>query len=367
MTASKTHTNPWLKENLQYLWYVLGGTVLMLSLPVVVMSVQDEPVEFSTENIIFFISLTVIPMTTVNTIYLMKRLIVPMIKTQNQVMLVKIIGLFMGAIAATVFFEWVYGLFGIVDDDYIVLGSWTLSPSESEVVSNTINAAIIGIPVFIWQRLKTNADIALEQKKKELVKANELNTQSQLEALQARVNPHFLYNSLNSIASLIHINPDQAEQMVLSLSELFRYSLNYSNGQLSTIAQEVKMVETYLSIELIRFGDKLQCEINVDKSLEQVLIPRFLLQPIVENAIKHGASKLASGSISMEIKRNGPDLVFTIADNGPDFPADFNAGYGIKCVTDQLNLLYNDKHSFAMLNEPEKHVKIILENALNDA
>jgi len=355
------------KENRPYLWIALAVAIGSDAIILAVRYAEGMPLQLSLYNVLITTSIVVITLIAVNTIYVLKKLFLERCQTRTQVMLLKSLGLYVGVIAGTLLFEYIYHYFGFEDNDYIVIGSLQFSASTSEVISNVVLATLIGLPIFFRQQVQEKSRVELKRKAEELETAHELNTRAQLEALQARVNPHFLYNSLNSIASLIHINPDQAEQMVLSLSELFRYSLNYSNGQIFTVAQEVKMVETYLSIELIRFGDKLTCDIEVDDKLANTEIPRFILQPLVENAIKHGTSKIAQGEIRVRIQQEGSDIVFTVADNGPDFPEDFEVGYGIKCITDQLELLYKDQHAFSMLNTPFKHVRIVLTNALPDA
>lgn len=362
MKSKSTSANPWLQENRKYLWIILLVAFSIFAFTTILaIAFQEEPFSYDTSNILFFISLFVIPLIAVNVIFLFKWLFNQYCHNQLQLLWLKIGGLLIGVFIGTVLFEFIYHLNGIVDDDFIVLGDYTFSASASEVIDNLLIALLLGTPMFIKQKVKLTAAKALEEKKQELDKVHQLKTQSELEALQAKVNPHFLYNSLNSIASLIHINPDQAEQMVLSLSELFRYTLNYSSGNFSTVAQESKMVETYLSIEMIRFQENLQCDVSIEEGLDHVMIPRFLLQPLVENAIKHGTSKIQKGIIRLAIKRINDDLVFNVADNGPSFPTEFSSGYGLKSVTDQLELLYSNKHSFELINEPEKMVKIVLE------
>ncbi len=367
MKSKATFGKSIIEENLQYIWVLLGFATLVLLLVVGVSISEGKSLALKLDDIIFVASIVVIPLFAVNTIFLFKHFGLPYFPGKRKVLILKMAGLFLGITVGTLVFEAIYTANGIYDDDYIVLGSFTLSTTASEVVSNLFFAALVGIPIFIKQQVRQSSSLALAAKVEELEKANRLNVKSQLEALQARVNPHFLYNSLNSIASLIHINPDQAEEMVLSLSELFRYSLNSGNEQLSTINEEIKMVETYFGIEQIRFGDKLTCHIELDKEIGQVLIPRFLLQPIVENAIKHGTSKIGSGKITVNVRKEEDNIHFEIADNGPNFPNTFEVGYGLKCVTDQLNLLYKDQHLFEMVNTPKKQVKIVLKNILNNA
>jgi sensor histidine kinase YesM len=119
----------------------------------------------------------------------------------------------------------------------------------------------------------------------------ELKAKAELKSLQSQINPHFLYNSLNSIASLAPIDAAKTQQMAHSLSDLFKYSINRKGKKTSTVKDEIEMVKSYLEIEKIRFGDRLQFDIDVDKDIEDYEIPLFLIQPLVENAVKHGISQ----------------------------------------------------------------------------
>lgn len=352
----------WRGENTKYIGWILGWSVGFFVVSNAIGLIFDGALLLNTPEVIFFFSSFFIPLAAVNTIYLFKRLFLQYCETQTQFLLLKVAGLLTGVGISTILFEYIFLFYGIIDDDYISLGEYQMSPSASEVVTNLFFALVIGVPIFVKQRVKMNAALAMDEKKKELDKLHQLQTQAKLEALQAKINPHFLYNSLNSIASLIHENPDQAEEMVLSLSNLFRYTLNYKGGNFSTVAQEVTMVRTYLDIELIRFQDKLSCEIQVESGLDHLPIPRFLLQPLVENAIKHGTSKLDQGFIRIAIQQVESDLSIVVADNGAPFPTEFGAGYGLKSITDQLELLYKDSHQFGLVNGPEKHVKVVLKN-----
>ena len=203
----------------------------------------------------------------------------------------------------------------------------------------------------------------VNQKDVELAKMKELKNQAELNALHSRINPHFLYNSLNSIASLAHINANKTENMATGLSELFRYSINKENKTFVTVAEELEMVEKYLEIEKTRFGDRLCFEINVDENSMEKQIPKFLIQPLVENAIKHGLSKIkGDGKIRVEIKQKRKDLSITIFDNGPDFPKEPVSGYGLQNLHDKLNIIYGNNASINWENGDNKHVRITLKN-----
>lgn len=203
----------------------------------------------------------------------------------------------------------------------------------------------------------------VNQKDVEIAKMKELKNQAELNALHSRINPHFLYNSLNSIASLAHIDPDKTENMATGLSELFKYSINKENKTHVTVIEELEMVKKYLEIEKTRFGDKLIYEIKVDKSTKKKLIPKFLIQPLVENAVKHGLSKLKDvGKITIEIKKVNTDLTISIFDNGPNFPKEPVSGYGLQNLHDKLELIYGNNAYINWENGENKHFKVILKN-----
>ncbi len=115
--------------------------------------------------------------------------------------------------------------------------------------------------------------------------------EARLEALQMQLQPHFLFNTLNAIASLIHVNPAQADKMVSRLGDLLRAALNHSHLHEVTLAEELAFLEKYLDIEQVRFGDRLEVRFEIDAAVRDVLVPNLILQPLVENAIRHGISQ----------------------------------------------------------------------------
>tara|TARA_R110002049_G_scaffold50539_1_gene143427 strand:- start:354 stop:2207 length:1854 start_codon:yes stop_codon:yes gene_type:complete len=189
----------------------------------------------------------------------------------------------------------------------------------------------------------------------------ELKTKAELKSLQSQINPHFLYNSLNSIASLAPTDPDKSQQMAYSLSNLFKYSINRKDKKMSTLSDEIAMVENYLEIEKIRFGERLQFTINVDEGLGELEIPMFLIQPLIENAIKHGLSKIEGhGIISLQIEKTSAGITIAVTDNGPDFPEGLVSGHGLQTVHDLLRLSYGDKASLNWKNSPTKTITITI-------
>lgn len=203
--------------------------------------------------------------------------------------------------------------------------------------------------------------LTLNQKEYEITRLNELKTKAELEALTAKTNPHFLYNSLNTIAALAKIDADKTEKMAMALSKFLKYSTNRQGTNLVALSEEIEMVETYLSVEKIRFEDQLEYQIVVDKTIENAKVPRFLLQPLVENALKHGYQSASQKIfIKLEAIAAKKGMVLKIRDSGLPFPEDFTGGYGLDGVSKKLFLLFPNRHYLELLNEPEKMVRITL-------
>ena len=201
----------------------------------------------------------------------------------------------------------------------------------------------------------------IRRKDLELANLEKLKQQAELQALHSRINPHFLYNSLNSIAALAHNDADKTEQMALSLSDFCRTAINKQNKDTTAVQDEVDMVKNYLEIEKVRLGDRLSYEINIDEGLNEVEIPRFLLQPLVENAVKHGISQITEeGIVRIEIKRKYDKLLLIVYDNGPEFPKELISGYGLQSLFDKLEILYNGDAKIVWNNTPEKFILLEL-------
>ena len=231
---------------------------------------------------------------------------------------------------------------------------------NSSLIFNLI--IIASLRVF-YNFIEYKMQSIVNQKDVELAKMKELKNQAELNALHSRINPHFLYNSLNSIASLAHLNPDKTENMALALSELFRYSINKENKIFVTVEEELEMVKKYLEIEKTRFAEKLNYTITVDEMAKEKLIPKFLIQPLAENAVKHGLSKITeTGKISIEVKQLENDLVIAIFDNGPDFPDEPVSGYGLQNLNDKLEILYGKQAAIYWENGNNKHFRITIKN-----
>ena len=193
----------------------------------------------------------------------------------------------------------------------------------------------------------------------------ELKSKAELKSLQSQINPHFLYNSLNSIASLAPIDAEKTQKMAHSLSDLFKYSINRKGKKMSTIKDEIEMVKSYLDIEKIRFGDRLQFNVEVNETLLNQEIPLFLIQPLVENAVKHGISQNeGDGKIRLKIEKKESQLLISVSDNGPDFPEGLVSGHGLQTVYDLLRLSYGDRAALNWTNTPEKTITITIPDTI---
>jgi two-component system LytT family sensor kinase len=227
------------------------------------------------------------------------------------------------------------------------------------VISNIYLTAAIGIVYAVTSYLDLQRKRKFDEKELELSQLRELKAKAELDALHSKVNPHFLYNALNSIADLSITDGKKARKMTIALADLFRYSINYSQNNFSTVNDEVTMTEVYLQIEKVRFEDQLNYSVHIDEDTGHYLIPRFVLQPLVENAVKHGLK--ATGKMTeifIEVKKDSRGLIINIADNGPAFTDELTPGYGVKSVFDKLDLLFPDQYEIHFSNQPRKQVSI---------
>lgn len=176
--------------------------------------------------------------------------------------------------------------------------------------------------------------------------------EAEIAFLRAQINPHFLYNALNSIAALCTTAPDKAEEVVLELSQYLRGSFDFKRmDAMSTLDKELELLEAYLYIEKTRFGDRLKVVYDIDETLN-LRMPPLILQPLVENAVKHGLmKKIAGGTVTVTIQRQGDDALFTVEDNGIgmeqdklDYLLEENpraGGIGVSNIKQRLKMLYD--------------------------
>ena len=149
--------------------------------------------------------------------------------------------------------------------------------------------------------------------------------------------------------------------MALSLSDFFKYSINREQKQLNTLSEELNAIRTYLEIEKVRFGERLNFEIDCPTELMEIPIPQLLIQPLVENAIKHGLSQITdNGMIRIVVSKTDGQIKIRVYDNGPAFPDGPLTGFGIQNTQERITLLYEAKATINWKNGPEKYIEICL-------
>lgn len=189
-------------------------------------------------------------------------------------------------------------------------------------------------------------------------------SRSELKALRAQINPHFLFNALNVIAGLVHMDPDRAEATVEQLAEVFRYTLSRSDQEWVRVADEVEFIQSYLAVEKARFGERFEVSIRCDPEAGEQLIPTMMLQTLVENAVKHGVGRI-KGRARLEMRGmiDGDRLILEVRDNGPGLvetsdPRGKGMGYGLKSVRHRLEGYYGHEAFFEMLRDPADEMTV---------
>jgi sensor histidine kinase YesM len=181
-------------------------------------------------------------------------------------------------------------------------------------------------------------------------------TEAKLSALNAQLNPHFLFNTLNAVSSLVERDPRGVRRMIARLSELLRYTLEGGTDHEVPLSQEISFLERYLEIMQIRFQGKLEIDMQIEGEAHNAMVPSLILQPLVENAVKHGVDKItAAGKIGIRARLEGERLVLTVTDNGPG-PAKItrldDAGVGLANTRQRLEQLYGNEQSLTLAEAP---------------
>jgi two-component system LytT family sensor kinase len=209
-------------------------------------------------------------------------------------------------------------------------GPWLLVA----VYATTVLATVL--PIKIWNSNRNEKKLEQQQ-----MRLNE----ARLAALSSQINPHFLFNTLNSVAALIRLDPEQARQVVHRLSKILRRLLRQQEN-LTTLGEELSFIEDYLSIEMVRFGDKLRFVKEIEPATLDLLVPSMLLQPLVENSIRHGlSSKVDGGTIRVRSRMAGKRLQILVEDDGVGISEAklatlFEHGIGVNNVNERLKVLF---------------------------
>ena len=229
--------------------------------------------------------------------------------------------------------------------------------------SSVVMTLIFGISISAVEAMRARLDattLALRTKERDEAEARRLATEAQLASLESRVNPHFLFNTLNSIATLVHDNPTAAERMTTQLAGLLRSSLD-AGSPLVALEDELAIVHAYLDIERVRFGERLQYEVGAPGNAGTAKVPRLTVQTLVENSVKYAVSpRREGGSVSVQAAADNGHLRIEVADDGPGFDATrLPAGHGLALVRARLALMFGDRASLHIESRPGKTSVVI--------
>ena len=213
------------------------------------------------------------------------------------------------------------------------------------------------LPLKIWNNARIETKLQEQQR---------LLMQARLDALTSQINPHFLFNTLNSVSSLIRTNPHQARVVVYQLSNILRRLLR-RHDNFSSLREELNFIDDYLSIEVIRFGDKLKFRKDVEPAALDMLLPSMLLQPLIENCIKHGlSSKVEGGSILLRAQRVEDRLHLLVEDDGvgiseAEMSTLLDRGIGVSNVNERLKVLFGADYRMLIDSKPGQGTRIQIE------
>jgi two-component system LytT family sensor kinase len=219
---------------------------------------------------------------------------------------------------------------------------------------------VVGIAIKVWNALRI--EIKLEEQKRLLLEAR-------LDALQRQINPHFLFNTLNSIASLVRMKPELAREMTVKLANILRALLK-DHDTYVPLSHELSFTDDYLDIEVVRFGaDKLRVEKEIDPRTLDTLVPSILLQPLIENSIKHGLEpRIHGGTVTLRSRLEGDRVRIEVADDGvgmgnrpPTALGRDGAGIGMKNVRERLEVLYGAQAQFSVVSNPGRGTLVSIE------
>ncbi len=223
-------------------------------------------------------------------------------------------------------------------------------------------AVVVAIPLKIWNA--SRIEIKLEEQKRLLLEAR-------FDALQRQINPHFLFNTLNSIASLVRFRPEMAREMIVRLANILRALLKGREAYVP-FREELNFTDDYLGIEVVRFGpEKLNVVKEIDPNTLDLLVPCMLLQPLIENSIKHGLEpRLRGGTIVLRSRIEGANLIVEVEDDGVGMPegrapalgaVNHGAGIGMRNVRERLEVLYGTGARFDFVSRPGRGTRVTLE------
>jgi sensor histidine kinase YesM len=246
----------------------------------------------------------------------------------------------------------IFSMMGLVPPRAI-LRVWIGEPLKISVITTLLFGMFFTVVGQLRARLDA-ARLALRTKERDEAEARRLAAEAQLASIESRVQPHFLFNTLNSIAALVHDDPAGAERMTTQLASLMRSSLDSTSKPLVPLEEELRVVAAYLSIEGVRFGNRLRYTIDVPDAARTVQVPRLAVQTIVENSVKYAVSpRREGGSIAIRGTTSGSRVEIAVEDDGPGFDASaVPPGHGLSLVRERLARTLGAEASLAIDGRP---------------
>jgi two-component system LytT family sensor kinase len=221
-----------------------------------------------------------------------------------------------------------------------------------------VAAMVVLFPIVHGTEMALRFFRQAQEKERQQERLQALATEAELRALKAQINPHFLFNTLNTIAELIHADSHKAEATVERLSEMFRYVLNGSERGLVPLEEELAFLDDYLEIERVRYGERLRITRSIPPAALGLLVPSLVLQPLVENAIRHGQGADGSIDLGIDIRSDAGQAMIAISDQGPGMPARARIGegpgHGLHNVDQRLRKTYGKDYGLEIAaNQPQ--------------
>jgi sensor histidine kinase YesM len=271
------------------------------------------------------------------------------------------VGLTLGALVVVVLQPTLVESIAFVKDSALWWLSIASDPPRSflsELRLSAVKLAGYNVPIYVLLVFAWHAMTYYSELRDRQVKAVELESrlhQAQLQTLRSQLNPHFLFNTLHSIAELVHRNPTLAEQLILRLGELLRQILQSSTVQEVALAEELDFIKGYVEIEQMRLGDRLQVKWEIAPEALRIKVPSLILQPLVENAILHGVAAMAHpGVLAIRAGCDDKFLHLQVRDTGPGLPQESKearSGVGLSNTRTRLQRLYGAAQRFELLND----------------
>jgi len=247
-----------------------------------------------------------------------------------------------------------------LEQESLPRGSISLAPRRNGIPflsdDRRLVQSLAGSLGVVLENVRFRADLQRQEQREQHLRW--LASRAELKALRAQINPHFLFNALSVIAGLIPLQPELADEIIERLAQVFRYTLRKSETEWAPLAEEIDFVAAYLRIEQARFGERLRVEFDIEPRAATVPVPAMCIQPLIENAVRHGVSTLESGGvIRLRAALADDRLAIEISDTGPGFPPGFTLGrpgdgHGLRNVAERLRGYYGDSAGLSCQTGP---------------